>query len=295
MMRLRRIEFPAMMGSWITEECMVGNLRLNKIFWSITALLAFASALAGILFRDIYAGLFPADFLPGAFPQDVLTVLVCITLFVLIVITKKKDVKKQVIIIGLTGSLFYLYGIFTIERVYNWYYLLYAGVFASSFWSIIYSLSGFRTEAFSGMRLNGGMLKITAISSLFIAVLFISLWIMSLIPLMRDRHRIDYLYSIYILDLCFVMPAFIITAVMALRGKPLGILLAPAVMITGFFVIFPLGLNELAKPFAGMPIGYGPMAVSFAFAAFMLALAILQLRMIRLKQALPAAPPSVLP
>jgi len=259
---------------------MIYNLKLAKLFWSITTAFAFLAALGGVLFRDIYINLFPADYLPGAFPQDVLTVIVCLILFVLIAIVSENDVKLQIVVIGLLGSLFYLYGIFTIERVYNWFYLLYAAVFASSFWSIVYSLAQFRSDRFSGLQWNNGMLKTTAFSSIFIAVLFTILWTAALIPLMRDHHRIEYLYSIYILDLCFIMPAFFITAVMSLRRMPLGILMAPAIMILGFFVIFPLGLNELAKGSAGMAINYGAMAVSFIFALFMLVIAILQLKMI---------------
>ncbi len=259
---------------------MVRHLKLAKLFWLITTTLAFLAALGGILFKGIYTNLFPPDFLPGAFPQDVLTILVCLLLFILIARTRESDVKLQVVILGLLGSFFYLYGIFTIERVYNWFYLLYAAVFASSFWSIIYSLAGFKADAFAHLRLDGRMLKTTAIVSIFIAAIFTFLWTMALIPLMRDRNRIEFLYSIYILDLCFVMPAFVITAIMSLRRMPLGILMAPAIMILGFFVIFPLGLNELAKPSAGMAISYGPMTVSFLFAFVMLALATLQLRMI---------------
>ena len=262
---------------------MVRNLKLAKEFWTITTGFAFLAALAGVSFKGIYDDLFTPDFLPGAFPQDVLTILVCIFLFVLIAITKENDVKVQVVILGLLGSFFYLYGIFTIERVYTWFYLLYAAVFASSFWSIIYSLAGFRAEDFAQLRLKNGMLKTTAISSIFIAVIFTFLWTAALIPLMRDHNRIEYLYSIYILDLCFVMPAFFMTAIMSLRRMPLGIMMAPAIMILGFFVIFPLGLNELAKPSAGMAINYGSMGVSFIFAFFMLTIAILQLRMIRLE------------
>ena len=100
---------------------------------------------------------------------------------------------------------------------------------------------------------------------------------------MREHNRIEFMYSIYILDLCFVMPAFFITAVMSLRKHPFGVLIAPAIMILGFFVIFPLGLNELAKPPFGMVISYGP-AMSFIFAFLMLTLAILQLKMIRFEQ-----------
>ena len=258
---------------------MVHNLKLAKIFWTITTAFTFLAALGGVLFNGIYVGLFPADFLPGAFPQDVLTILVCIFLFVLIATTRESDIKKQVVILGLLGSFFYLYGIFTMERVYNGFYLLYAAVFASSFWTIIYSLSGFRSAAFASLRLNNGIRKTTAITSIVIAVLFTFLWTMSLIPLMKAHNRIDFLYSIYILDLCFVMPAFFITAIMSLLKMPLGTLIGPAIMILGFFVIFPLGLNELAKPSAGLAINYGSMAMSFVFAFFMLALAALQLKM----------------
>ena len=151
---------------------MIPNLKLAKIFWSITTLLAMLAALVGILFKGIYVNVFPEDFLPGAFPQDVLTILVCLFLFWLIAVTKQKDVKKQVIIVGLFGSFFYLYGIFTIERVYNWFYLLYAAVFAMSFWTIIYTLSGFKPEMFSHLRLKNGMLKTTAITSIFIGTIF---------------------------------------------------------------------------------------------------------------------------
>lgn len=262
---------------------MIHNLRTARIFWGIAAAFALLSALGGVMFRGAYIGLFPKDFLPGAFSQDILTILVCALLFVLIGITGQNDIKKQVIIIGLIGSLFYLYGIFTIERVYNWFYLLYAAAFASSFWSLVYSLAGFRPEAVSRARLNGGMLKTSAVSSIVIAVIFTVLWTLALIPLMRDRARIEYLYSIYILDLCFIMPAFFITAIMSLRNKPLGILMTPAIMILGFFVIFPLGLNELAKPSAGMAINYGPMAVSFVFAFFMMGIGLSHLKMIRLE------------
>ena len=133
---------------------MVRDLRLSKALWAITAALAFAAALAGVLFKGIYVGLFPEDFLPGALPQDVLTMLVCLLLFVLIAVTKPEHVKRQVVVIGLLGSLFYLYGIFTIERVYNSFDLLYAAVFALSFWSIVFSLAGFRAEAFAHLRLT---------------------------------------------------------------------------------------------------------------------------------------------
>jgi len=259
---------------------MIQNLKTARILWTIPEILAFIAALGGLVFKGIYTNLFQSDFLPGAVAQDVITLLISISLIILIFNTRENDIKKQVVIVGLLGSQFYLYGIFAMERVYNAFYLVYLGIFATSFWSVIYTLSGFRSRNFTNLRLNEAMLKTTAISSLLIAAAFVLLWTMSLLPLMRDHNRIEFLYSIYILDLCFVMPAFIITAIMSLRKLPLGILMAPAIMILGFFVIFPLGLNELAKPAFGMAVDYGSMAFSFAFSIFMLVIAYLQLRLI---------------
>lgn len=256
---------------------MGGNLRLNRTLWILNGVLAFAAAAGGVIKRDIYTGLFPKDFLPGAFPQDILTMLTSVLLVLLALGTRAGDVRKQVVITGLIGSLFYLYGIFTIERVYNGLYLLYAAIFALSFWTLISTLAKVRSASFSKLRVPKAILKTTAVTSIIIAGVFTVLWTAALIPLMRDHHRIEFMYSIYILDLCFIMPAFVITAVMSLRGMPLGILMGPAIMILGFFVIFPLGLNELAKPSWGMPINVAPMVVSFAFAAAMLTIGGLQI------------------
>jgi hypothetical protein len=263
---------------------MAPNIKTAKLLWSITEILTFVAAVGGLLVKGIYDNLFQADYLPGAKAQDIITVLLSVFLLFLIYSTKENDIKKQVIIIGVLGSQCYLYGIFTMERVYNIFYLVYLAIFALSFWTVIYSLVGFRSQKFQNLRLRSGMLNTTAISSIVIAVLFIFLWVMSLFPLMQEHNRIEYLYSIYILDLGFVMPAFIVTALMSFQRKPLGILMAPAMMIVGFFVIFPLGLNELAKPAFGMAINYGSMMVSFLFSIYMLAIAFFQLRLIHFEK-----------
>lgn len=246
---------------------MLHNLRTNKILWSITTLLTLIAAIAGILIPHLYNRVFPEEFIPGALPQDILTVIICLVTFFLISRMKEKNMNMQIIVMGIIGSFFYLYGIFAIERVYNFLYLIYLGVFAISSWSLIYSLMSINTPALKNIKLSKTMTYVSSIVALCIAVLFIILWTSALMPLMRDRNRIEYLYSIYILDLCFIMPAFILTSVLALRKKPLGIVLLPAVYIVGFFVIFPLGLGEIAKPYYGQITNYPSMTMAFLLAA----------------------------
>ena len=58
----------------------------------------------------------------------------------------------------------------------------------------------------------------------------------------------DFYYSIYILDLCFIFPTFIIIAVMTAKNEKLGLLLIPAPLVFGFTLLFPLAFGEIFKP-----------------------------------------------
>ena len=57
------------------------------------------------------------------------------------------------------------------------------------------------------------------------------------------------MYSIYILDLCFIMPAFVILAIKTAKNKGLGLLLTPALFVVGFTLLAPLAVGELLKPY----------------------------------------------
>ena len=76
-------------------------------------------------------------------------------------------------------------------------------------------------------------------------LIFYPLWIGMLLPLMRTGEQIDSLYSIFILDLCFIMPAFLILSVLAYRSHGTGLLLLPAIYVLGFTLIFSLAVGEL--------------------------------------------------
>ncbi len=191
------------------------RLRLASL---LVAIPAAVSAIGGLIVPGIYKGLFPDDFLPGTIPQDILTILVCATLIILSFGKSKNNIKVKVVNLGLFGSLWYLYGIFTIERVYNWFYLLYAITFAASFWSMIFVTANINWKQIT-FELSKPLKKLSGFSSIIISTVFTAIWIAALIPLMISHNRIEYLYSIYILDLCFIMPAFFMTGIMTLKGK----------------------------------------------------------------------------
>jgi hypothetical protein len=247
---------------------MVGNLRMNKVLWSIAACLALFVSVYGLLNNGIYRNLMPDGFVAAQYSQDILTIIVCALLFFLIHRTTEKSYKEPLIIIGILGALAYLYGIFSIERVYNVLYLLYLMILSVTFYGMIYSISSFRADVVAKINVPKIVRHASAVFSLIIGTLFTILWTSALVPLMKTGNQIDNLYSIYILDLVFIMPAFFITAIMTFRKNPLGYVLTPAMFILGIFVIFPLGLGELAKmlPQFNLPPDFKSMTMSFALA-----------------------------
>jgi hypothetical protein len=254
------------------------NLKTNRTLWTITTLFTLSAAILGVLYPGLYSKVVTSNLILGAYAQDLLTIIVSIALLVLVFFTKRNDFKKQAVILGLIGSFWYLYGIFTIEQAYNPAYYLYLAIFSLSFWTIAYSLVSLDTEIVTSLSVPRTIRMISAGFSLAIAVLFNFLWISALYPLVLTGTKIESLYSIYILDLCFVMPAFVITAALLLRKRGLGILMTPSMYILGIFVIFPLGLGELAKPYFGLAADNTSMIMSFVFSALFLIFAALNLR-----------------
>jgi hypothetical protein len=83
---------------------------------------------------------------------------------------------------------------------------------------------------------------------IFTALLFYFLWTGQLVPLMQTGEKIDFLYSIYILDMALVLPAILVSAVLIIKKNSLGLVFAPILFIKAFTLLFSVGLGGLLKP-----------------------------------------------
>ena len=112
---------------------------------------------------------------------------------------------------------------------------------------------------------------ISASSAVLPPLIFCPLWIAMLVPLIRTHNQIDSLYSIFILDLCFIMPAFSFVAIGVFVGRDSALVLAPGMFMLGAALILSLALGELVKPYFGRPITstglVPPVALTLMFSA----------------------------
>jgi hypothetical protein len=257
---------------------MVRNLARNKVLWLLTAVLSLAVALVGVINPNIYSKVVSDDVIPGVFGQDLMTIATSVILMLLVFLTKEGDSKKQIVVLGILGYLFYAYGIYVIEQVYNLLYYLYLAIFALSFWSMVYGVAKIRPDILQKAQVSGKVQHISAWFSLLVAVVFNILWIVQLLPLVQTGDKIENLYSVYILDLCFIMPALVIIGIMTLRKAGLGLMLIPAMFILGFTLIFSLAVSESVKPVYDLTISVGDLAPSLVLSILFLILAALHLR-----------------
>jgi hypothetical protein len=256
---------------------MIKNLKINKILWLLASCLSLISALTGVFNPNIYGKVISNNMLPGVIAQDATTIMVGLLLLFLCWKTNEAEIKKQIIAISLLGYLFYASGVYVIERLYNSFYLFYMAIFALSFWSIVYGLSNINSDVLQNLRVSKLVRYLSAGYLIFIALLFYPLWIGKLFPLMQTGEKIEFLYSIFILDMVFVLPASIISAILIIQRKALGMILAPLFFLKGFTLLFSVGLTGVLMPFYNQTFNPGETAFYLILSVVFLALGILNL------------------
>jgi len=236
----------------------IENLAFNKTLFLLTGVLSLIAAVVGVLNPGMYDPVVSPRIMPGVFTQDLLVVVAALVMILLAAQMRRGDYRKAIVIFGILGFLFYAYGIYAIEQVYTALYPLYLAILASSFYVLAYGLASLKPAAIEELALPPVLCYGAAGYGVFIAVMFNFIWISQLIPLLRTGDRIEYTFSVYIIDLVFIMPAFVIAAVLAVRKRALGVVGLPALFILGVGILSPLALAEVLKPSRyGLPMDPG--------------------------------------
>jgi hypothetical protein len=225
-----------------------------RIGLAVTGVLSVLTGGWGLVNPGIYEGLIAPATLPGAFSQDLISVVAGLVLCGFAVVGGRLGPKAELVGLGLLGYLFYGYGIYAIERVYNGWYLNYLTILGLAFWLLALGALALARRMALHVAVTRSVRWISAVGALLQPLIFYPLWIGMLIPLMVNRQQVDSLYSIFILDLVFIMPAFLLVAVGLLRRRTWAVLLAPVMFVLGAVLIFSLALGELVKPAFGAPI-----------------------------------------
>ncbi len=259
---------------------MINKLQRDKISWLLIALMALVASSIGVARQGIYRNFRIAAALPAMLSQDLIAVSASLTMLFLIVRIKEGDLVERLILFGIAGYLFYVYGLYVVGKIYNTLYLLYMAIFSLSFYSLVFGIANIGNEASDNIRIPKTVRRVSAVFLFLIPIIFYPLWIVSMWPFIRETRVPEANSNVYILDMCFLLPVFAMMAVMLLRGSHFAILLTPALLIKGFTLGLSVALAEFLKPFYKLTWN-APFALLFGF----LTLASLGLTLLYFKKA----------
>ncbi|MHC1696160.1 MAG: hypothetical protein AB9835_13010 [Eubacteriales bacterium] len=236
--------------------------RLTALMTLILSALALFAALKGLLDKSVYndaisTGVFSKELIIGTFSQDLISVPAAIILAILsIIYIINKSEKTFIAIMGLTGYFFYSYGLFVTGGSYTKLYTVYMVIFMLSLYSLIYGLTSFGSSELIKYQLPKALRTSMGIFFIIIILIFTPLWLSQLIPSSLINIR-PVFYSVYVFDLCLVMPFLGIIAAQLFRNRPFGNIFAGIALIKIITLILSVTIGELSAPLYGISANYG--------------------------------------
>lgn len=219
----------------------------------LVSIISACCALLGFLDKSLYGsvistGVFKISYMAGTISQDIVTIGSSVIMLALIVLyIRSKDNRIMISIIGLLSFYFYGYGTYVISALYTSMYLLYMLVFTLSILGLIIGIGGF-TDGYIKTLYLPKWIRICGITFLSIIVcIFMSKWIIELIPYTQS-HTVPDFYAIFILDLCIVLPLFVVIIYMLIRNSKLAYILLGIALLKTATLILSVAIGSFIAP-----------------------------------------------
>jgi hypothetical protein len=245
-------------GKAVFKEEKVATLRILAALIAISAL---AAALAGVIVPGLYRPIVSDEVIPFTYGQDVISLIAAVLLLTTL---RSRTIKTNIVQVGVVGYLFYAYAPYVMGTLYNYFYFLYIAVlglsifyFIIAFVSIEYEKLEFAMPTFLRMTI--------AIFCIVIVVLFAPQWIVAILKNIQTatwpgRSGFSFMYYVYILDLCFVLPVCALTAIFLLQKNTLGFLLGGIIPMKGFTLMLSVASGFFCQPLFQQKMSVGDAA-----------------------------------
>lgn len=237
----------------ITENKNTRGILIISFFVSV---LSAYCALMGFCDKSLYGdvistGVFKMSFMAGTISQDIITIASSVLMMILIALYgKSKDIRIIICITGLLSFYLYGYGTYVISALYTSLYIVYMIIFTLSLFGLVMGISGFTSDIVKNLYLPN-WLRISGSAFLSLIVfIFMGKWIADIIPYTQTHTAPDF-YAIYILDLCIVMPFFIITIYMLIKKAKSAYILLGIALVKTTTLMLSVSIGSFIAPAYG--------------------------------------------
>jgi hypothetical protein len=241
---------------------------LNNLWFTIPiAILLAIAAGGGLLIHGLYRD-FP-DLVAQAKGQDIVSLVVVLPILIITaILAGRGSLRAHLCWLGGLVYLVYTYISFTFAIQYNHLFLIYIALLGCSLYALIYGLATLDVAEVKARYTEKTPVKAVSIYLAVLAFIFYLMWVGEIISalvagkvpqsILDDGTPTN---AIYVLDMAWILPAFIITSISLWRKHPLGyafagimlaffVLLASAILSMGLFQA--IGGNPNAIPMVGL-------------------------------------------
>ena len=229
------------------------SLRPYTLMGSLIALLLAITAGAGVLIANFYAPFITAPgYVATLWVQDLVSLLAAPVLVAAMFWTLRGSRRAFVVWCGVLVYTIYYYAFYVFGFTYTVLYPLYLVLMGLGVYSLIGLLVGIDLSTFAA-GIDAKMPVRTLAVILLIALLFVPLWGSMLAhDIQLKQPRVTAL--VFVLDLCFLLPAIAIAAVQLWQRRPLGYLLSGILLVKAAVSGILLAVSTVWAAQLGMPL-----------------------------------------
>jgi len=186
-------------------------------------------------------------------------------------LAQRGSVSARLVWMGALVFLLYNFVVYAMAVHFNALFLAYCGILGGSFYALLGSLSSLSLADVAGAYGRRAPVKTMAAILGLIGLVFAALWLREIVPALISGRTPKSITDaglitnpIHVLDLSFMLPGLIVTAIQLLRRRAVAFVLAPVLMV--FCILMTVAI-------AGMMVAMslGNFAADSTMAAFFLA------------------------
>ncbi|MFO8062757.1 MAG: hypothetical protein R6U31_07525 [bacterium] len=205
--------------------------------------------------------------------QDYVTLLLGIPgLIIALIFALRGSLKARFVLSGITGYFLVTYLFYTAMAMYNHLFLVYASLLGLSFFAFILSLYSFDITGIKNYFKEDAAVRFGGAFLVFNAVMIALLWLSVIIPPLLEGtvypSSLEHYTTLIVqgFDLGLLLPAAVVTGILALRKRPFGYLFTPV-----YLVFLSLLMAALTAKLIAMGInGYAIVPAIFIIPVFMI-------------------------
>ncbi len=261
-------------------------MRLPALWISLPlAVLVAIAAGAGLWWPPTYAresALWAAQGMGG----DAVNLVIIVPVLLLTAgLAQRGSVSARLVWMGALVFLLYNFVVYAMAVHFNALFLVYCGILGGSFYALVGSLPSLSLADVAGAYGRRAPVKTMAAVLGLIGLVFAALWLREIVPALISGRTPKSITDaglitnpIHVLDLSFMLPGLIVTAIQLLRRRAVAFVLAPVLMVFCILMTVAIAGMMVALARAGFAADYTMAAFFLASAAGCTALLVRYLR-----------------